>query len=266
MLTFFRRIRKGLIEGGATSKYLLYAIGEIALVVIGILIALQINNWNEDRKKNLRLISHYQELRDELNYDLERWQDLISELNAIDSMGIYMRSFLDDQIESVDSVKLRRSFLSAGFYATFSISSVAYNNLVRSGDVHLIENKELKRKLGNIHAKEGWGQSALYGIVNQSIEDYHNYRHRFTDPMMTRTFFNNQIASISDSLNFKILDKTLNDFSIDWNKVIRDQEYSIKLDRLSEGRLTQKMHYYLFRDEIVEILDLLNEELNSSAQ
>ena len=50
MLTFFRRIRKGLLGEGATSKYLLYAIGEIALVVIGILIALQINNWNEYRK------------------------------------------------------------------------------------------------------------------------------------------------------------------------------------------------------------------------
>ena len=50
MLTFFRRIRKGLLGDGATSKYLLYAIGEIALVVIGILIALQINNWNESSK------------------------------------------------------------------------------------------------------------------------------------------------------------------------------------------------------------------------
>ena len=50
MLIFFRRIRKGLLGNGATSKYLLYAIGEIALVVVGILIALQINNWNEERK------------------------------------------------------------------------------------------------------------------------------------------------------------------------------------------------------------------------
>ena len=47
MLTFLRKIRKSLIESGIARKYLLYAIGEIALVVIGILIALQINNWNE---------------------------------------------------------------------------------------------------------------------------------------------------------------------------------------------------------------------------
>jgi hypothetical protein len=52
MIKFFRRIRFDLMEKNKTGKYLKYAIGEIVLVVIGILIALQINNWNEARKKN----------------------------------------------------------------------------------------------------------------------------------------------------------------------------------------------------------------------
>lgn len=50
MIKFFRSIRKNLLNEGKTTKYFKYAIGEIILVVIGILIALQINNWNEDRK------------------------------------------------------------------------------------------------------------------------------------------------------------------------------------------------------------------------
>ena len=54
MLTFFRKIRKALLDSGSTGKYLLYAIGEIALVVIGILIALQINNWNQYQKGRLK--------------------------------------------------------------------------------------------------------------------------------------------------------------------------------------------------------------------
>jgi hypothetical protein len=54
MLTFFRKIRKSLIDGSSARKYVLYAIGEIALVVIGILIALQINNWNEWRKDRIK--------------------------------------------------------------------------------------------------------------------------------------------------------------------------------------------------------------------
>ena len=59
MLKFFRKIRQDLLSTGKTGKpslpagrYLKYAIGEIVLVVIGILIALQINNWNEEKKAN----------------------------------------------------------------------------------------------------------------------------------------------------------------------------------------------------------------------
>jgi len=74
MLTFFRRIRKGLLASGATSKYLLYAIGEIALVVIGILIALQINNWNEDRKKVDTIKVYLQNLAEDLENDLENFK------------------------------------------------------------------------------------------------------------------------------------------------------------------------------------------------
>ena len=50
MIKFFRRIRQNLLSEGKTSKYLKYAIGEIVLVMIGILLALQVNNWNENRK------------------------------------------------------------------------------------------------------------------------------------------------------------------------------------------------------------------------
>jgi hypothetical protein len=53
MIKFFRHIRQNLLMENRTGKYLKYAIGEIVLVVIGILIALQINNWNEERKINL---------------------------------------------------------------------------------------------------------------------------------------------------------------------------------------------------------------------
>ena len=53
MIKFFRKIRYNLMEQNKTAKYLKYAIGEIVLVVIGILIALQINNWNENRKSDI---------------------------------------------------------------------------------------------------------------------------------------------------------------------------------------------------------------------
>ena len=60
MIKFFRKIRQNLLMENNTGKYFKYAIGEIILVVIGILIALQINNWNEnnqDRKQEKKILS-----------------------------------------------------------------------------------------------------------------------------------------------------------------------------------------------------------------
>ncbi|MBN4047048.1 hypothetical protein JYU05_00720 [bacterium AH-315-P13] len=69
MIKFFRIIRKELMEQNKTSKYLKYAIGEILLVVIGILIALSINNWNESRKLHLADIEFLKNLKTELSLD-----------------------------------------------------------------------------------------------------------------------------------------------------------------------------------------------------
>lgn len=55
MIKFFRNIRQNLLSEGKTGRYLKYAFGEIILVVIGILIALQINNWNENRKTDIKV-------------------------------------------------------------------------------------------------------------------------------------------------------------------------------------------------------------------
>ena len=71
MIKFFRSIRKALLAENKFSKYLIYAIGEIVLVVIGILIALQINNWNENRKIEREIESVISLLDDELNRNIE---------------------------------------------------------------------------------------------------------------------------------------------------------------------------------------------------
>jgi len=64
MIKFFRKIRYNLMETGKTGKYFKYAIGEIVLVVIGILIALSINNWNQNRIDKKREITLLEQLLD----------------------------------------------------------------------------------------------------------------------------------------------------------------------------------------------------------
>jgi len=76
MIKFFRPIRKDLIEKNKTGKYLKYAIGEIILVVIGILIALSINNWNEENKNEIVEQNFYKEILNDLEKDKVKLEGL----------------------------------------------------------------------------------------------------------------------------------------------------------------------------------------------
>ena len=78
MIKFFRKIRQNLLLEGKTGKYLKYAVGEIVLVVIGILIALQINNWNEDRKATNKLHNYTQKLINDIVSDTVNLNTLIN--------------------------------------------------------------------------------------------------------------------------------------------------------------------------------------------
>lgn len=82
MIKFFRKIRQKLLSKGNTGKYLKYAIGEIILVVIGILIALQINNWNEGVKENLRRENYYKQLILDLENDKAYARQILSNLDS----------------------------------------------------------------------------------------------------------------------------------------------------------------------------------------
>src|SRR5210317_2143230 len=82
MIKFFRHIRQNLIMENKTSRYFKYAIGEIVLVMIGILLALQINNWNENRKNKIQLQSIFSAIEDDLKMDINDIDTLISKMNA----------------------------------------------------------------------------------------------------------------------------------------------------------------------------------------
>lgn len=83
MIKFFRIIRKNLLNKGKTSKYLKYALGEIVLVVIGILIALQINTWNELRKERSKEQKILIELKSQFKDNLTQLEDKIYQRKLI---------------------------------------------------------------------------------------------------------------------------------------------------------------------------------------
>lgn len=84
MIKFFRKIRQNLLSERKTEEYLKYAIGEIVLVVIGILIALSINNWNEERKEGIVTRNIYYNLLSDIKADSISFSTNLKELKNID--------------------------------------------------------------------------------------------------------------------------------------------------------------------------------------
>jgi len=141
MIKFFRKIRQNLLSEGKTGKYLKYAIGEIVLVMIGILLALQINNWNEVKKINANL----KEALNQINQDLK--QDEIN-LKGFENSNVKRVSYLlkltanDHNNFAFDSILKN---LDDYFY--FYKSNNAYSSLKSTGMFASMENIELKNNL-----------------------------------------------------------------------------------------------------------------------
>ncbi|MFC4720926.1 DUF6090 family protein [Geojedonia litorea] len=147
MIKFFRSIRQNLLSEGKTGKYIKYAIGEIVLVVIGILIALAINNWNEKRKMH----------RQELIYLNNIKTDIIAQISMLD-VYIDFENIILDQSEDI----IRHYELNKGFYAmdsifpklndltvrwTFSNANTTLTQLLNSNQINTIQNRALKEEL-----------------------------------------------------------------------------------------------------------------------
>ena len=104
MIKFFRKIRQNLLMENKTSKYFKYAIGEIILVVIGILIALQINNWNEQRKENQFEKKILKEILSDTEEDITQMNTALKSINESElSYKIIIDAFHKD-LEYKDSL------------------------------------------------------------------------------------------------------------------------------------------------------------------
>lgn len=132
MIKFFKKPRYDLMEKNKTGKYFKYAIGEIILVVIGILIALQINNWNESRnqsKKELLLMSN---LKNDIKEDiisLERQDSIFLIFQTNGAIGIELFN-LAKTVKDIDSVA---KLVPEGIWNELYINNNTYNEMINSG-------------------------------------------------------------------------------------------------------------------------------------
>ena len=182
MLTFLRKIRKSFIETGSARKpaspsgrYLLYAIGEIALVVIGILLALQINAWNQD-KQNRNLEKQYLErIIQDVKQDSVNCFSVIAHANICARLGAKLldSTVVEYRFKGMNNYQLINenvSFQEDGIYylnqkllsprerpvsllvtlhegRSSSLTDVTFNDLMANGKMDVIGNQDLRMEI-----------------------------------------------------------------------------------------------------------------------
>ena len=172
MVKFFRKIRQQLLQENRFSKYLLYAIGEIVLVVIGILIALQIDNWNENRKLEAKTQNYYKQILEDLQKDKTFAAQTITKFELQrKAYQDYIDKFKSSQF-TLTSMYEELLDLNAESYAlNFNTSTI--ESLQNSGEIALIppliRNKllDLKRMQQKITLDESLDNRAKTGVTER---------------------------------------------------------------------------------------------------
>ncbi|WP_297691597.1 DUF6090 family protein [uncultured Eudoraea sp.] len=146
MINVFRKIRKKLADDNKPLKYARYAIGEIVLVMIGILLALQVNNWNEDRKERIIEQEVYNNLLTDINKDRitlkERMTLSKNETNALYDL---VHNAYTTQKTSEDYINLLSHVLWNA--DNFILQDKTFDELVNSGKLAILKDKSLKNRI-----------------------------------------------------------------------------------------------------------------------
>ena len=202
MIKFFRTIRQNLLNEGKTGKYFKYAIGEIVLVVIGILIALQINNWNESLKKKAEIKNSLIALRNDLVQDTLLIKEKLPFITQQYQLNESLRARVAKPNASLDTlIQIMRYEFNPNWSAQIVYNSNAYNSLNQTGLIESLPDS-LKATIKNFYNKKFF----LKDRVEKTTNDY---REKITSYVNTYTFGSTAIhdqGPLIDSLIWDSID------------------------------------------------------------
>ncbi len=243
MLRFFRRIRQRLLTESKFTKYLLYAIGEILLVVIGILIAFQVDNWNEERKVRLEEQILLRQLKDDYTANLEQLDSKIATRKVLINSSKELLTYFDNpKAANKDSVVSKLGNL--GLTVTYDPIE---NDLVATGKINIIQNQKLKALLTK------WSTNVIQVQEVEAI--YVNAHHYSNVPAMNKIGIG------------RAMDKALYEKVDDLSTFLLNREEYIPYD-YKDSRLEPSLETVLNNVELEGIVSnsiLINEVINAES-
>ena len=207
MIKFFRKIRYDLMEKNKTGKYLKYAIGEIVLVVIGILLALSINNWNLDRRDKLKEIELLKGIRSDILIDTLDFNEIINWYQYLIKGNTELSNHIINQGE-IDSsfVYLFKSMI--GSDSHFLYNQTHFKEAQQKG-LAIISNQKLRKNISRLYeydyvfyqtVENEKEQFDIYRMMNKNLDHYLEYDS--TGLTMSSVLYNKLLAD--KNLSFQI--------------------------------------------------------------
>jgi len=236
MIKLFRKLRQRLLSENRLGKYLIYAVGEIILVVIGILIALQLNNWNELRKTKILETKTLKELRSDLTQNRDDMETNIESFEACKKANEIIIHHIENNLPYNDSLDFYFSRLYP--YTTFSPIQTTFNNLNQTG-IKLITNDSLRANISNLYAN----RFSSYRVFENTyfVEHYTNY----IKPMYMNEFVTFEVF---ESLKPK-----------DYDKFIKNPNYK----QIMNYSVTNCQMFIIFQYGLIEEVKALINEIDN---
>ena len=153
MVKYFQKIKRKLLDKGSLRKYLVYAVGEILLIIIGILIALQFNDYKsmlDDRKKEMETLQYLKENLQKDTLELQRVANFKEQ--QLESCKYLIQFYVNPDLEVVDTAKFFNSILHLLYFILPSDHSTAFESAKSSGDLAKIDKDHLIQSLASYYS------------------------------------------------------------------------------------------------------------------
>ena len=204
-------------------KYTRYAIGEIVLVVIGILIALQINNWNETQKSKKKFIRLLEDVQKELILNINQANNIIANCRNRDMYTYNINNRLYTIEDYKENRRLTRIIL---WEYPFSIIDNAFNNLIEAGDNNLLEFQWVINDLKNLYVTQKHEIESTNQDEKKMVYDFLNYLRDTKDWYSIWNLYYFANNNYTDEIyNYFISDPSYLNFASDYTVIATQQKF-----------------------------------------
>jgi len=245
MIKFFRHIRKSLLMENKTGKYFKYAIGEIILVMIGILLALQVNNWNENRLAKLEEKSILSNLNQEFLQNKEALKNDLKVSDEAYQSGLIIMDLIGKSRTELESINTDSILYKTVEYNSFNPSENALSDLLQSGRLQILQNEKLKDLLYQ------WTR-----ILKRTVENFEGFDNKIENDVLTYLTTHHSLKDIDYYGTLKWKSKSV--LKIDKLKIFEDIEY----ENLMDDALYRLLNYLDNLKEAQAIIDNIIQETN----